>query len=692
MSETPKETVPKAPKATKRERAYDLAVARYSGRQQRKGWPYVLHGDQRYNFGSRDDRQSLRADLRKAWREEYGGNPPGDSDLNSVIDDLRVLALAVEPDPPDENGHDASWGGGDDDETPADRGLSRVTAHDDHPLPDGYEIPDGYEVRPDGIWYLAGRWGPCRAAWAWLFPVRVYIDPDGNQSLELAWRDCGRWVTRLVRRSITKSGRRLILETGDAGLPITDSEARDAEQWLAAAEAANLTVIARHPVARQLGWQSDGTTFVTGQDSPWRVEPAYPGQAAPLAAHRPMGTLEGWQQAMEHARDYPIVQASTYAGLTPPLLNVLGLSSFTFDMSGNSSRGKSTAGAAGLAPWADPSDLGGGLIRWNTTTFQAEVRLNLANGVPVVIDETRLVSNPQEADAIIYMIPTNYGKPRGAGFANRIPWRTVVISTGEKPLTSFAHDQGASARVLSTNWPPFGPKSDKGRTACEAVKRGFEANYGVAGPLFVMRLKEQLSEPGGAAGLREQHAALTEGLRGTTGMSGRRAPMLAAIVLAAQLAAKWEITPLKVPANTEWLAMFAAADPRDNRPEMALDIIREFIAAHQDKLYDRKVERDYKGNEVTVQPGPGPASGWIGHTADEGPALFPQKVHDELKRCGYDFEAVLGGWLEMGALVTKPTKAGRRQPYMIPRRTGGKPPVGHLIFRREVIYPESDDE
>ena len=81
--------------------------------------------------------------------------------------------------------------------------------------------------------------GYARVAWAWLFPVRVYVDPDGDQLVELAWRDGRRWVTRLIRRSLTKSGRKLSPRPGDAGLPVIEAEAKQAERWLAAAEAAN---------------------------------------------------------------------------------------------------------------------------------------------------------------------------------------------------------------------------------------------------------------------------------------------------------------------------------------------------------------------------------------------------------------------------------------------------------------------
>src|SRR5262249_9071370 len=83
---------------------------------------------------------------------------------------------------------------------PEGRGLELV-AHLDHcPLPGGYVIPEPYLVTADGIHLLKGDGtGTVRVAWAWLFPVRVYIDPDGDQLVELAWRDGPQWVTRLIR-------------------------------------------------------------------------------------------------------------------------------------------------------------------------------------------------------------------------------------------------------------------------------------------------------------------------------------------------------------------------------------------------------------------------------------------------------------------------------------------------------------
>jgi Domain of unknown function (DUF927) len=348
----------------KAERLLALAREEYEPHRATR-WPYLLRVDDRFRFEGAE-RRRLLADLRAVWRERFPGEaaPPA-RDLSAVADDLRRLAEQAKPDQPTAEdlaaeliaAHGISA-------VSADRGLSLVTRLEDCPLPDGYVIPEPYLVTADGIHLVRDDGaGYGRVAWAWLFPTRVYVDPDGDHLVELAWRDGPRWVSRLIRRSVTKSGRKLVAEAGDAGLPVIEAEARQAERWLAAAEAANGQVMTRHAVARQLGWQADNKTFVTAQDAPWRVEPRYSDQAAALAAHRPCGTLVSWKEAIAAAGKYLIVQVGAYAGLASPLLEPLGLDSFTVDISGRSTRGKTITAMVALSCWADPSDRSEAMVR-----------------------------------------------------------------------------------------------------------------------------------------------------------------------------------------------------------------------------------------------------------------------------------------------------------------------------------------
>ena len=235
--------------------------------------------------------------------------------------------------------------------------------------------------------------------------------------------------------------------------------------------------------------------------------------------------------------------------------------------------------------------------------------------------------------------------------------------------------------MLSIGGAPFGTDGDASRTAAESVKRGIEANFGTAGPAFVSRLQKRLAEDGGPGKLRARHGELTELLRGSTDMSGRRAPLVACLALAAELAAEWEIVPFKAPETDTWLNLLASDEQRDNRPEMALDIVREYIAAHSDKLWggppkeDKKEDKEFNGDE---RP---PAAGWIGRDRPTGVALLPEKLREEMKRRGYELDAVLPGWRERGVLVENTT---HRPPYKLPVRLGsGTRPVKCLVFKSE---------
>jgi hypothetical protein len=49
-------------------------------------------------------------------------------------------------------------------------------------------------------------------------------------------------------------------------------------------------------------------------------------------------------------------------------------------------------------------------------------------------------------------------------------------------------------------------------------------------------------------------------------------------------------------------------------------------------------------------------------------------------------EAVVPGWLEMGALVTK---ENQRPPYLVNRSTAGRQ-SRHLVFKREVLSGQDE--
>lgn len=661
-------------------RALELIGGLVELRRAAQGWPYVRLGEQVLRFDPAG-RAALAAEIRVQWRRTQDDAPPDDRTLRSVVADLARLAQDAELDDAAATARlaEAGVGPGSPVVAGADRGLCSVTALPGCPLPDGYQIPEPYTIAPDAVWLHTAHGGAERIAWAALVVLRVFIDPEGAQMTELSWLDRGRWRTHIVARSVAKSGRQLVKQLGDLGLPVTEADAKAAERWLAAVEVANQDVIPEEKIARHLGWQRDGA-FVTADGHPYQLQGVEPQMARPLEAHRPRGTLAGWQTAVKTAEKYPPVAVAVYAGLAAPLLQVLGVSSFTINWGGTSTTGKTTAAQGGLSAWADPDDAGAAVTSWATSPTFYQARLGLAgNGVPVLFDDTQVAKNPEFVSSVLYQVTQNQGKGR-MGEWKTYRWRTIVLSTGERSALSFATHQGISARVLDLQGAPFGRTPDSGSDAI-AFRDGLAANYGHAGPAFVERLRAELHQHG-TARLEQRHADLTESHRlGASDLARRRGPLVAVIRLAAELAAAWNIVPFPSPEPEVWAGLFAASDPRDNRAALALEVVAEFIATNADRLYE---------------PGrTAPGGGWIGvrtqvNDDHDAIALMPEKVSEALDRAGYQLEAVLQGWREMGALHEHPPTSKQTPRYKIKRGIAGAKPKC-FVFTGRALGADDDD-
>jgi hypothetical protein len=530
--------------------------------------------------------------------------------------------------------------------------------------------PEPYKVNRAGVHVLQSfgqtqRW--VQITYAPLVITKAYTDADGKQSVELAWTDRGRVVRRVVSREAVVRGRELIKTLGGDGLPVLEGDAREVERWLAVFEAENVHTIPTGYVARHLGWQPDGT-FVSGPDGDTRVEVAYEEQKGAAAAHRQKGSLEAWRAGIAQLESYPVPRVVLAASFAAPLLRPLNMPSFTVDISSRSTRGKTTCLQCGLSVWADPSEDARALASWRTTLIGAEKHLNLVRGLVTALDETMTAESPEIVNNILYDLPKNEGKLRGGGWPSGLQWQTVLLSTGERPALSYSTHQGAAARVLSLTQSPFG---EGGGPVAVALRDCILENHGTAGPAFVERLIRQTSTPDGLASLRAEHEALRQQLLGTTDMSGRRAPKVAAVALAEILAHRWGIIPYSPLPVERWRRMFAEVeDQTDDRPEMAMDVLRTHVASHAAHLYRQgQSSRDDQ-----------PHAGWLGLVPPAGTApwvaIAPEKARRVLADAGYSLDAVLQGWIEAGYLELMQSQ---RPPHLIKKKILGAQ-AKYLVF------------
>ncbi|MDX3087157.1 DUF927 domain-containing protein [Streptomyces sp. ME02-6978a] len=533
-------------------------------------------------------------------------------------------------------------------------------------LPPTVRTPYDYRVTGRGVEVLSTsgeNW--LRVTFAPLVITATFEDPEGDQYVELSWTDRSlgrpRRISRIVSRETAKRGRKLIETLGAAGLPAVEGDARAVEKWLAEFEAGNVGRIPSEQLARWLGWQDDGT-FVSSPEDGIKVDVPFEEQRGPARAHARKGTLEGWQDTVGALADFPVPRVAVAAALAAPLLKPLGLNSFTLDISSRSTKGKTTALQVALSVWADPSEHASAMSNWRTTLYAIEKRLNLVRGIVTVFDETMAVTDDTLIDEVLYQLPMNHGKARSGGaFGNMLPWETILLSSGERPALSFTTSQGAAARILGTTIAPFG---DGGGAAAAAAREGVLANHGHAGPEFIQYVLSGLAQPNGRDTLKQRHRALVDEFRGSGDMTNRRAPMVAALALAETLACGTGLLPYAPLPHDVWRSLFTAHSPTDNRPDMALDVLREYVAGHAHELFT--------ATRAAMNEKP-PYSGWLGVLSTDTTgvaevALLPERVRRILADAGYSLDAVVGSWVDAGYLKTLKSQ---RPAHLVPRRFDG---------------------
>jgi hypothetical protein len=552
-------------------------------------------------------------------------------------------------------------------------------------LPSSVRTPYDYRVTGRGVEVLSTsgeNWN--RITFAPLVVTATFEDPEGDQYVELSWIDRSlgrpRRISRIVSRETAKRGRKLIETLGSAGLPAVEGDARAVEKWLAEFEARNVGRIPSEQLARWLGWQDDGT-FVSSPEDGIKVDVPFEEQRGPARAHARKGTLDGWRDTVGGLAGFPVPRVALAAALAAPLLKPLGLNSFTLDISSRSTKGKTTALQVALSVWADPSEHASAMSNWRTTLYAIEKRLNLVRGIVTVFDETMAVTDDTLIDEVLYQLPMNHGKARSGGaFGNMLPWETILLSSGERPALSFTTSQGAAARILGTTIAPFG---EGGGAAAAAARDGVLAHHGHAGPEFIRYILSGLAQPNGRDKLKEHHRTLVDEFRGGGDMTNRRAPMVASLVLAETLACRTGLLPYEPLSHDVWRRLFTSHSPTDNRPDMALDVLREYVAGHAHELFT--------ATRAAMHEKP-PYSGWLGVlSVKDGVtevALLPERVRKILAEADYSLDAVVGSWIDANYLKTLKSQ---RPAHLLPRRFDGAR-AKCLAFTPEGISFGDEDE
>jgi len=515
-----------------------------------------------------------------------------------------------------------------------------------------------------------------------LIIAEKFVDMSGGEeSLKLAFFRADRWHTLVVPRGAALATRRCV-DLADLGYPVGSHTAAEVARFNFDFETANQDRLIVHKTCSQMGWirYDDNLSFMCGRElltsasqrDTISFKGADIGDEQYADGFRRKGTSKKWFQAISSLGQYPHVRLALYAVLGSPLLWVLGARNFGVDYAAPTSTGKTELIRLAASAWGNPTETDANtcLHTWDQTRVSVERISAVACDLPLLLDDTKKARSDDISPAL-YSVISGHGRGRGSvkGLRRTYNWRTVLVSTGEGPLVSYAKDAGLRARVITARGLPFEKQDEETRRLVDTFSAQVRLNYGHAGPMFVRWL---LSIQDRWDDFRDRFSELKTKYAGKSGAASRIGDMAALIDLAGELA--HEALPMpwsfKSPFEDLWDSVCADIEDVHIHVRGLRDII-SWAWQHQETFFGRHDERP-------------PLRGWSGRWDREDTwesiAFYPTVLRSALEQLGYkDVAAVISGWREEGWL-----NAPEKNTYTKVERVAGES-KRLVVIKREAI-------
>jgi len=397
-------------------------------------------------------------------------------------------------------------------------------------LPDetgGPWAPEPYKIGSFGVVKIVTREGqphqlPVSPTPVWLSGVRLDA-VDGQHHLVINWLRRGQRCQMTIERNVALVSRN-ITNLLSAGFPCDSNAAAAMVDYLRRCEDCYLNNTSRTDaefVASVTGWHGAddwrAPAFLSGRQRFGNNCPNFehrdPNLAGFISRFAPQGELSVYVSSVQLAiNGNPDLATIFAAALSSPLLRLVGASPFVLDLAAATSQGKTKALKFAAAVWASPELM----LSWDSTKTGLERHINAARGMTICIDESQRAKSAEAVQQTIYDLTTNVGRLRGAteGATQKTSkFESIIITSGEQPLSDFGGAGGARARVMTIWASPWGRGNAEARISTSIAtfqRRLLDAladNYGHAGPLFAAHLASLTDE--GRRDLRARYRQLT---------------------------------------------------------------------------------------------------------------------------------------------------------------------------------------
>jgi hypothetical protein len=346
--------------------------------------------------------------------------------------------------------------------------------------------PHDWTLNENGIWQQT-KSGPCCAC---SVPViltqRLRNVESGEEKIELAFYRDNVWRKVAADRA-TVFNRTSLIMLANKGLPVSSESAKNLVRYLADLERVNMQNLPLVKSTGHMGWC--GSKFLPGAEGDVMLDAA-DGMGGLVGGYTQNGTLERWVENAEKVRGFPLARLVMSASFAAPLLRIVGQRIFIIHLWGNTTGGKSASTFTALSIWGDPEEIIGS---FNATKVGLERMASFYCDLPLGIDEKQVAGDKQGfIESIVYLLGLGKGKARGAkggGVQAFASWRTVVLTTGEEPLSSSSSTGGIKTRAMEIYGQPIPEKQ-----VATDVYSWTQKYHGTAGVVWINKIIDAMAK------------------------------------------------------------------------------------------------------------------------------------------------------------------------------------------------------
>lgn len=307
----------------------------------------------------------------------------------------------------------------------------------------------------------------------------------GEEQIKLAYKRNHRWTEITVPKDLISSASKIV-SLSKLGVSVTSENAKLLVKYLSDVENLNDDDIPLQRSTSKLGWI--GADFI-----PYDTDILFDGDLQFKQLYesiRQQGDYSEWLSHVKELRKRNRMEIKFFlaASFASVLVGLLGALPFIVDLWGETEGGKSVAMMLAASIWANPADslyIGD----FKTTDVQLEVRSDLLNHLPLMLDDSSKVSARirDNFEGVVYDLCSGKGKSRSnreLGIRKENRWRNAILTNGERPLNSYVTQGGAINRILEVEC------AEKVFVDPQYTANFLKRNYGCAGKEFIKVIKQ----------------------------------------------------------------------------------------------------------------------------------------------------------------------------------------------------------